>query len=159
VVGAAMARSRLQALAARGLTKFVGRSTELTQLDDALEVVRAARGQVVAVVGEPGVGKSRLFWEFTHSPRTEGCRVIEAPSVSYGKATAYLPITELLKVFSQTGVTAAVGHMGERVPSKLLPLDRALEPSLPPLLALLDVPVTDESWARLDPPQRRRRTL
>src|SRR5262245_37919494 len=159
VVGATMARSRLQALAARGLTKFVGRSAELTELADALDVARAAHGQVVAVVGEPGVGKSRLFWEFTHSPRTEGCCVIEAPSVSYGKATAYLPITELLKAYFQIEVNDDVGNIREKVTGKLLTLDRALEPSLPPLLALLDVSVSDESWARLDPPQRRQRTL
>src|SRR5438309_2196053 len=93
-------RSRLQALAARGLTKFVGRSMEMAQLHQALDLVRRGRGQVVAVVGEPGVGKSRLLWEFAHShPKTEGCLMIEAASVSYGKATAYLPVIQLLRTY------------------------------------------------------------
>jgi hypothetical protein len=62
LAGANPVRSRFQAHAARGLTKFVGRANELAQLRDALEFARNGRGQVVAVVGEPGVGKSRLFW-------------------------------------------------------------------------------------------------
>jgi class 3 adenylate cyclase len=71
-------RSRLHAAAARGLTKFVGRSAELTQLQESLDLAARGKGQVVAVVGEPGVGKSRLYWEFTHSHRTAGCLVVEA---------------------------------------------------------------------------------
>ena len=71
VTGAGPARSSLQAAAARGLTRFVGRDAETEQLRKALEQARAGHGQVVAVVGEPGVGKSRLFYEFTHSHRTE----------------------------------------------------------------------------------------
>ena len=97
LTGASAVRSRLQAAAARGFTKFVGRSAEMAQLHEALDVARTGKGQVVAVVGEPGVGKSRLFWEFTHSYRTAGCLVLEAASVSYDKATAYFPVIELLK--------------------------------------------------------------
>ncbi len=80
-------RSRLQAAAARGLTTFVGRDAEMDTLFTALEQAKMGKGQVAAVVGEPGVGKSRLFWEFTHSHRTHGCLLLEAASVSYGKAT------------------------------------------------------------------------
>ena len=91
-------RSRLQAAAARGLTTFVGRDTEMDTLFTALEQAKAGKGQVVAVVGEPGVGKSRLFWEFTHSHRSAEWLVLEAASVSYGKATTYFPVIELLRV-------------------------------------------------------------
>ena len=101
VVGAGTARSRLQATAARGLTRFVGRDTELEQLRQALELARAGRGQVVAVVGDAGVGKSRLFWEFTHSHRVEGWLLVESSSVSYGKATAFLPLIDLLRAYFQ----------------------------------------------------------
>ncbi|MGH2375447.1 MAG: adenylate/guanylate cyclase domain-containing protein, partial [bacterium] len=69
LVGTTAARTRLQAAAARGLTRFVGRDAEINQLRRALEKAGSRRGQVVAVVGEPGVGKSRLFWEFVHSHR------------------------------------------------------------------------------------------
>jgi len=65
LIGAIPVRSRFHAHAARGLTKFVGRTSEMMQLGDALDLARRGRGQVIAVVGEPGVGKSRLFWEFT----------------------------------------------------------------------------------------------
>jgi class 3 adenylate cyclase len=159
LTGAVPGRSRFQALAARGLTKFVGRATEIDQLSAALAQARAGHGQVVAVVGEPGVGKSRLFWEFTHSHRTEGALLVEAGSVSYGKATSYLPLIELLRAYFQIESRDDQRKSREKVTGKLFSLDRALEPSLPPLLALIDVPVEDEEWSRLDPPQRRQRTL
>src|SRR5262245_52219507 len=82
LIGTSGARSRLQATAPKGLTRFIGRAAEIAQLQEALDVARGGKGQVVAVVGEPGVGKSRLFWEFTHSRATAGCLVLEAGSVS-----------------------------------------------------------------------------
>ena len=99
ITGAGPVRSRLQAAAARGLTRFVGRTAEFDTLCQALERAGAGRGQVVALVGEPGVGKSRLFWEFTHSRRTVDWLILESGSVSYGKATAYLPVIDLLKAY------------------------------------------------------------
>jgi predicted ATPase/class 3 adenylate cyclase len=159
LTGANPVRSRFQAHAARGLTKFVGRGRELVQLAEALDLARGGRGQVVAVVGEPGVGKSRLVWEFAHSYRTDGCLVLEAASVSYGKATTYLPVIELLQGYFHIEATDDVRKIRETVTGKVFSLDRALEPALAPLLALLDVPVDDHEWTRLDPPQRRQRTL
>ncbi len=159
VVGAGTVRSRLQAAAARGLTRFVGRDAELAQLRQALERAGAGHGQVMAVVGEPGVGKSRLFWEFTHSHRTQGWLIAESSSVSYGKATAFLPLIELLRAYYQIEARDEARKIREKVTGKLLSLDRALEPSLPALLWLLDVPVDDPQWQRLDPPQRRQQTL
>ena len=159
VIGAGTVRSRLQAAAARGLTRFVGRDAELEQLRQALERAGAGHGQVVAVVGDAGVGKSRLFWEFTHSHRTQGWLVVESSSVSYGKATAFLPLIELLRTYFQTEARDDARKIREKVTGKLLSLDRALEPSLPALLWLLDVPVDDPQWQRLDPPRRRQHTL
>src|SRR5262249_1587308 len=95
VVGAGTVRSRLQGAAARGLRRFIGRKGEMEQLRQALTRAAAGQGQVVAVVGDAGVGKSRLFWEFTHSHRTQGWLIIESSSVSYGKATPFLPLVEL----------------------------------------------------------------
>src|SRR5437867_1962788 len=97
LVGAGAARTRLEAAARRGLTRFVGRTAELEQLSGALDRARLGHGQVVAVVGEPGVGKSRLFWELTHSHRLDGWLILQSASVSYGKTTAYLPVLELLR--------------------------------------------------------------
>jgi class 3 adenylate cyclase/tetratricopeptide (TPR) repeat protein len=157
--GIVPARSRFQASTARGLTRFVGRDGEVQQLGQALERAGAGHGQVVAVVGDAGVGKSRLAWEFTRSHRTHGWLVLESGSVSYGKATPYLPVIELVKAYCRVQERDEPRDIRERVAGKLLMLDRALEPLLTPLLALLDVPVDDSAWDTLDPPQRRQRTL
>jgi class 3 adenylate cyclase/tetratricopeptide (TPR) repeat protein len=159
LTGAGTARSRFQVLAGRGLTKFVGRSGEIEQLDAVVEQSRAGRGQVVAIVGDAGVGKSRLLWQFTYSHRMERCLILEAASVSYGKATSYLPVIELLREYFQIEGGDDKRKVREKVVGKLVSLDRALEPSLPALLALLDVPLEDEEWTRLEPSERRQRTL
>jgi class 3 adenylate cyclase/tetratricopeptide (TPR) repeat protein len=159
LVSASTARSRLQAAAARGLTKFVGRDTELETLRRTLEQAGAGHGQVVALVGEPGVGKSRLVWELSHSHRTEGWLVLGAGSVSYGKATSYLPVIDLLKSYCGVETRDEPRRVREKVAGKVLMLDEALRPDLAPFLALLDVPVEDAAWQALDPPQRRQRTL
>ena len=158
VLGASAVRSRLQAVSARGLTKFVGRTAEIEQLEHAVDRAKAGHGQVVAVIGEPGVGKSRLYWEFTHSHRVHNWLVLESGSVSYGKASAYLPVIELLKMYFQIDARDDPRKIREKVTGKLLSLDRSLEPSLPALLWLLNVP-GDAQWERLDPPQRRQATL
>ncbi len=159
VVGPGAVRSRLHAAAARGLTRFVGRDAEVDELHRAMDNAQAGHGQVVAVVGEPGVGKSRLFWEFTRSHRLQGWQVLESGSASFGKTTAYLPIIDLLKAFFRIEARDDTRTIREKVTGKVLSLDRALEPALSALLALLDVPVEDPVWARLDPSQRRQRTV
>jgi class 3 adenylate cyclase/tetratricopeptide (TPR) repeat protein len=159
LTGVSAVRSRLQAAAARGLTTFVGRDAEMDTLFAALEQAKGGKGQLVAVVGEPGVGKSRLFWEFAHSHRTNGCLLLEAASVSYGKATAYVPVVGLLSRYFQIEPRDEPRKIREKVTGKLFSLDRALEGCLAPLLWLLDVPGEDPEWERLDPPQRRHRLL
>ncbi|MBI3330147.1 MAG: adenylate/guanylate cyclase domain-containing protein, partial [Nitrospinae bacterium] len=153
MTGAGPVRTRLQAATARGLTRFVGRDTELEALRQALEGAGAGHGQVVAVVGEPGVGKSRLFYEFTRSHRTHGWLLLESHSVSYGKATPYLPIIDLLKTYCQIEARDDGRRIREKVTGKLLTLDETLKPTLPAFLALLDVAVEDPHWEGLDPPE------
>ncbi len=159
LTGVGPARSRLQASAARGLTRFVGRERELQRLAETLEQAGAGHGQVVAVVGEAGVGKSRLAWELTRSHRTYGWLVLESGSVSYGRTTPHLAVNELLKSYLRIQERDDQREIRERVAGKLVTLDRTLEPLLTPLLALLDVPVDDVAWDCLDPPQRRQRIL
>jgi class 3 adenylate cyclase/tetratricopeptide (TPR) repeat protein len=159
VLGAGPRRSRLLAASTRGLTRFVGRDRELEQLQQALALTAAGHGQVAAIVGEPGIGKSRLVWEVTHSYRTHGWLILESRSVSYGKATPYLPVIDLLKEYFQIEDGDDGRKIREKLIGKLLALDRALESSLPVFLALLDVPVDDQEWQGIDPPERRRRTL
>src|SRR5262245_48850279 len=159
LTGLAASRSRFQASAARGLTRFVGRDREVQQLAHVIERAAAGHGQAVAVVGEAGLGKSRLVWEFRRSHRTHGWLVLESGGVSYGKATPYLPVIELLKTYCRIQERDDPRAIRERVAGKLLTLDRSLEPLLTPLLALLDAPIDDKAWEALDPPQRRRQTL
>src|SRR5204863_318563 len=159
LTGAGQARSRMQVASARGLTKFVGRETELDVLRQTLERAAQGQGQVAALVGEPGVGKSRLTWEFTHSHRAHGWLILESGSVSYGKATNYLPVIDLLRSYCGIETRDDYRRIREKLTGKLLTLDPALQPTLPAFLALLDVPVDDAQWQALDPPQRRQRTL
>src|SRR6516225_786346 len=98
VTGLGPLRSRLQRAAARGLTRFVGRDREMDALGHALAQARAGSGQIVAVMADPGVGKSRLFYEFKATSQS-GWMVLEAYSVSHGKAWAYLPVIELLSSY------------------------------------------------------------
>ena len=152
-------RSRMEAAAARGLSRFVGRDAEMHTLQRALEKASVGHGQIVAVVGEPGVGKSRLFYEFTRSHRIQGWLILESGSVSYGKATPYLPVIDLLKAYFKIQDRDDQREIREKVTGKLLTLDKSLESTLPAFLALLDVPVDDPIWQALDPFQRRQQTL
>jgi class 3 adenylate cyclase/tetratricopeptide (TPR) repeat protein len=159
MTGTGSARTRLEAAAARGLTRFVGRDTEWETLRQALARAGRGHGQVVAAIGESGVGKSRLFWEFTQFDRTRGWLHLESHSVSYGKAAAYLPVVDLLKDYVGIEARDEARTRREKVTGKLLTLDRTLEPTLPALLALLEVPIEEQAWQELDPSQRRRQIL
>jgi class 3 adenylate cyclase/tetratricopeptide (TPR) repeat protein len=157
--GATSTRTRLQTLATRGLTRFVGRQAEFEALRQALERAGTGHGQVMAVIGEPGVGKTRLAYEFIRAHHTHDWLVLESSSISYGKATAYLPVRDLLKAYFQIDDRDDGHKIREKLTGKLLTLDAALGPTLPAFLALLDVPVEDRHWQDLDPTQRRQRTL
>ena len=159
ITGAGFARTRMQATTRRGLTRFVGRDEEIEQLRRAQQLAGARHGQVVAVVGEPGVGKSRLIYEFIQSQHLEGWRVLEGEALSYGKAASYLPVIELLKGFFGIPERADPREIREKVTDRLLMLDRGLEPTLPALSALFDVPANEGAWPALSPGQRRERTL
>ena len=175
LVGAGAARTRLEAAELHGLTRFVGRSAEMEQIRDALDRAGLGRGQVVAVVGEPGVGKSRLVWEVTHSSYVHSWRVLKVSSVSYGKPTSYLPVIDLLRDYFGIGDRDDLRGIRDKVTGAVVALDQSLHPAVLPLLALLDVPADGSDvpfvdaavrgrlvlaqWKTLDPGQRRRRTL
>jgi class 3 adenylate cyclase len=118
LVGATAVRRRLQATAARGLTPFVGRQTELVALQQALEQAAAGHGQIAAVVGEPGVGKSRLVYEFVHAHHLEGWRVLASASVSYGKATPYFPSSTCCGATATSRITMTHAPCAPRSPGR-----------------------------------------
>ncbi|ANG62720.1 hypothetical protein A8C75_09640 [Marinobacterium aestuarii] len=158
VLGSGPLRTRLQIAARRGLAPFVGRQPELGQLCGALSRMQNSRGQVVGVVGEPGVGKSRLFYEFR--PRAQqDCLVLETFSVSHGKAFAYLPLIELLRAYLQIGPQDDERLRREKVTGKVLTLDRRLEDSLPYLFYLLGLADANAALAQMDSQLRRQRTF
>jgi class 3 adenylate cyclase/tetratricopeptide (TPR) repeat protein len=159
LLGATPVRRRLQAAVARGLTRFVGRDQELVVLTQALGHAAQGQGQLVALLGEAGVGKSRLVYEFVHSHATQGWRVLESASVSYGRATPYFPVIDLLKRYVHIDDTDDARTIRAKVTGQVLTLDEALQDTLPALLALLDALPDDSPFRQLDPPQRRQRTL
>jgi len=159
LAGVSVVRSRLQAAAVRGLSPFVGRAEETNQLRRAVDRAQRGQGQVVAIVGEPGVGKSRLTFELTHSHRVEGWLVLEAGASSHGKATSYLPISTLLRSYFKLGERDTYEDMRTRINARLFALGESLWPAAHAFEALLGVPIENTRWQGLEPRQRRQHTL
>ena len=181
LIGTTSARTRVQAGAARGLTPLVGRNTEIDIFNKLVEQTTAGRGQILAMVGEPGMGKSRLVHEFTRHRLPPGWLVLEGASVSYGKATPYFPLIEMLRRYFQIGAGEGSEHIRTQVVTHILELDSTLTDTIPPILSLLSAlpdekttPVDQEHdgperihdlgeivrrYNSMDPQQRRRHTL
>jgi predicted ATPase/class 3 adenylate cyclase len=158
VTGVGALRTRLQRAAGRGLTKFVGRQREMEAMKAAAERAKAGHGQIVAAMGEAGVGKSRLFYEFK-AVAQDGCLVLEAFSVSHGKASSYLPVIELLKDYFGIAAEDDERRRREKVTGKILTLERALEDALPYMFVLVGAEETEGAIQQMDPQFQRRRTL
>jgi predicted ATPase len=158
VVGLGPLRTRLQRAVGRGLTKFVGREREMEVLKHALAKAEGGHGQVVAAMAEPGVGKSRLFYEFKAVSQSR-CMMLEAYSVSHGKASAYLPVIEVLHAYFKITGDDDPRTRREKITGRVLALDRTLEDTLPYLLALLGLADEEDTLAGMDANIRKRRTL
>src|SRR5712691_10397787 len=158
VIGVGPLHGHFDVAVRRGLTKFVGRESELKQMARALELARGGHGQIVAVVAEAGTGKSRLFYEFKATLPAE-CKLLEAYSVSHGKASAWLPVLELLRGYFGIADADDAASRREKVRTALGTLDPALSDTLPYLFALLGIPDTPGPLAQMDPQVKRQRTL
>ena len=158
VTGLGPLRTRLQRAAGRGLTKFVGREREMEALRHAAELVREGRGQIVAAMADPGVEKSRLFYEFK-ATTASGWMVLEALSISHGKASAYLPVIDLLGNYFEILPADDERKRREKVAGKIAILDRSLEDSLPYLFSLLGIVDSDDLLVQVDGQIKKRRTL
>ena len=159
VVGLGPRRSSLEAYGKRPLSRFVGRKRELAMLYDCLTRVKKGHGQLVSLVGEPGVGKSRVCYEFSQSPRTRGWLILQSSPSAYGKEIPYFPIVDLLRTYFRLDACDEPRSIYDKIVTKLQALDHELASIGPPLLALLDLPVEDPAWQTLEPTQRRQRTL
>ncbi len=158
VTGIGPLRTRLQRAAGRGLTKFVGREREMEALRHAAEHAKSGHGQIVAAMAEPGVGKSRLCFEFKATSQS-GWLVLETFSVSHGKASAYLPVIDLLRNYFRIASEDDERTRREKVNGKVLTLDRALEDTIPYLFSLLGIVEGDDPLAQMDGQVKKRRTL
>src|SRR5262249_20873144 len=158
VTGLGPLRTRLQRAAARGYTRFVGRQREMETMKHAAELAKSGQGQIVAVVAEPGVGKSRLFHEFKATSQS-GWMVLEGFSVSHGKASAYLPVLDFLHVYFKITSDDDTRTRREKVAGRVFALDRALEDPLPYLFALLGIVESKDPLGQMDAQVKKRRTL
>src|SRR5216684_2214424 len=158
VIGVGPLHGHFDLAVRRGLTKFVGRESELKQMARALELARGGHGQIVAVVAEAGTGKSRLFYEFKATLPAE-CKVLEAYSVSHGKASAWLPVLELLYGYFGIEETDGKSVRRAKIETRLSGLDSALSDTLPLLYTLMGLHEGADPIAQMDPQIKLRRTL
>jgi class 3 adenylate cyclase/tetratricopeptide (TPR) repeat protein len=160
IKGTGPVRQRLEAAATRGFTEFVGRDVELSGIRRALDKAERGHGQVVAVVGEPGVGKSRLLHEVVRADRMTGWLVVKTGAASYGKATAYGPVREMLRAYLDLHDHAAPHEVRDTLITRLRALGEDPGGGLGAgLLSLFNVSTDDPDWITLDPRRRRRQTM
>ena len=159
VIGRRRGRTRLEVSVERGLTRLVGRDRELGLLRDCLDRARAGRGQVVGLVGDPGVGKSRLLYEFRKSLGGERVTWLEGHCVAYGQTTPYLPILQMLRTNFEVEEGDNPLQIHEKLRQRVHRLDPALGGILPFLHELFGLPGSDEALGHLDPKDKRQKTF
>jgi class 3 adenylate cyclase/tetratricopeptide (TPR) repeat protein len=159
LVGLGTARGHIDVATGRGLSRFVGREAELRELGDALARASGGDGQVVGVIADPGLGKSRLVAEFVQDARTRGVEVHEGHCQAHARALPLVPVLEMLR--SYFGVTEDLGPdiARARIEARVLQVDRRLDSELPLIFEFLAVPDPDRPLGSIDPEARRRRLL
>jgi class 3 adenylate cyclase/tetratricopeptide (TPR) repeat protein len=150
-------RTRFDLSRARGFSRFVGRSAEEEAIEAALAAAMQGNGQIVGVVGEAGVGKSRLCHEFAERCSAKGISVRRAAGVAHGKSIPYLPVLELLRDYFNIIESESPQQSREKIAGKLLLLDRTLEDALPLLFEFLGIPDPDRPPPRMSPEARQRK--
>ncbi len=156
LAGTGTARTSLEVAGARGFTPFVGRESELSSLTTALDRAVAGKGQVLGVVSEPGLGKSRLCYEIAQRCRERGIAVYEAHGVAHGKRVPWLVVLELLRGYFAIGGQESEQAARDQVAGKVLQLDGSLSSALPLLFEFLGVPDPERPAPRMDPEARQR---
>ena len=159
LTGLGSARTRLQASMRSGAARFVGREFEIQVLEKALNETLTGRGQLVALTGEAGIGKSRLIHELTRRPSATKCSLLQATATSYGKSADWSLLSDMLREYCDIEFEDAQEDILEKVTEKVLRADDSSAQTLPALLSLLDIDPNDPAWELLEPKQRIMRTL
>jgi class 3 adenylate cyclase len=159
LTGPGPARGALDVARNRGLTRFVGRSAEAGMLDGAAQQAFAGQGQVIGIVGEPGVGKSRLCHEFAARQRASGVAVHHVAGQAHAKAVPLAPVLELLRAYFEIAERDSDQVARERITAKLRVLGEPFDDDLPLLFDFLAVPDPARPAERMDPEARQRRLL
>src|SRR5437870_2420877 len=154
--GVGALRTRLDVARARGFSRFVGRADEMAALEAALARAREGQGQVVGVVADAGVGKSRLCYEFAERCRARGLRIYETHCVAHGKMIPFLPVLELLRGYFGITEQDTDQVAREKIAGRLLLLDRELTEALPLVFDFLGIADPAEPPPRMDPEARQR---
>jgi predicted ATPase/class 3 adenylate cyclase len=137
VVGESGVRTRLEGAERNGLTRFAGRDAQMDMLRTCLDRSLDGEGQVVSVVGDVGVGKSRLRYEFLHTLDPAAVHIVEGRCESLGATTPYLPFTEALR--HVLGLRDDVEHRAESVVAAVRAVDPDLGGFVPLYLHLLSI--------------------
>jgi len=159
LTGVGSARGRLDVSRARGFSRFVGRAEDMHNLESALEQASAGQGQVVGIVGEAGVGKSRLCHEFVERHRAKGVPVYHVAAQAHAKAVPLQPVLELMRVYFDIVEQDSDQTSRERIAGKLLLLDERFAEDLPMIFDFLGVPDPERPIPRMDPEARQRQLL
>lgn len=151
--------TRIGAAVAKGLTKFVGRKREIDALKEAFDKTQSGSGQVVGIVGEPGVGKSRLLLELRNVLPMQEYTYFEGRCLHYGGSMPYLPILDILKPYLDIRKGDRELIIKKKMEGKILQLDKSLNSVFPPIQELLSLEVEDQSYMRLEPREKKVRTF
>ncbi len=147
--------SRIEASVLRGLTRFVGREKEMAILKEAFDKAKAGSGQVVCIVGEAGVGKSRLLLELRRTLESDDYTYLEGQCLHYGSSMPYLPLLDILRSYFGLKEGEREFLVRKRLEEKTCAIDPKLKSIMPPLQELLSLKVEDEDYLKLEPQKKR----
>jgi class 3 adenylate cyclase/tetratricopeptide (TPR) repeat protein len=156
---AAEIETRIEAAAVRGLTRFVGRRRERTTLMEAFEKAQSGSGQVVGIVGEAGVGKSRLLLEFRNTLPQGEYTYLEGRCLHYGSSMAYLPMLDILRTYFEIKEGDREFVIKKKMEEKILRLDEKLRTLFAPFQEILSLEVDDKAYLRVDSVERKSRVF
>ena len=159
LIEAGEVETRIEAAARKGLTQFVGRNKEIESLKEAFEKAQSGSGQIIGIVGEAGVGKSRLLLELRGMIPPGEYTYIESECFHYGVSMAYLPLLDIIRHYFDIKEGEREFVIKKRMVDKISQLDGKLEDILPPLYELLSLTVEDDEYFKLEPLQKREKSF